>query len=89
MYGIKPQREYVRYAVTSTFGDYIRFAITYKVCGLDKTKKEHDCFLKVVREVALRAISHALPLVSKLPDGLGGDANPMFRYAQRRVLFDD
>ena len=79
-----------------TFGDYIRFAITYtlrvitcQACGLDKTKKEHDCFLKVVREVALRAISHALPLVSKLPDGLGGDANPMFRYAQRRVLFDD
>ena len=45
VYVIKPQREYIRFAVTSTFGDYIRFAITYKACGLDKTKKEHGCCL--------------------------------------------
>ena len=41
----------MRYAVTSTFGDYIRFAITYKACGLDKTKKEHE------RQVLIRILS--------------------------------
>ena len=40
-----------------------------------------SCAELTVREVALRAISLALPLVSKLPDGLGGDANPCVCFA--------
>ena len=40
------------------------------------------------REFALRAISHASPLVSKLPDGLGGDANPCV-YCVNTVLINE